>query len=438
MAVEIQAVTPDSPAARGGVQAGDKLVSINGNGIDDLLDYRFYMTDQVLKLALERRGEPFLVRVEKEEYEDLGLEFATFLMDRHRTCRNGCIFCFIDQMPKGMRDSLYFKDDDSRLSFLFGNYITLTNLTEKEIQRMIDMHISPVNISVHTTNPALRVRMMRNRFAGEALQILPRLYAAGIKMNCQLVICPGINDGEELRRSIRDLTAMHESVESIAVVPVGLTKFREGLCQLQPFDQQSAAATLDLVTRMGDENKRKLGRRIVFASDEFYLLAGRALPDAAFFEDFAQLENGVGMLSLFRDEFEEEMHALRREKLRRPRQVSVATGKAAAGMLRTLIDEAQKKWHNLDCKLYVIENQYFGERITVAGLLTATDLIAQLKGKPLGEALLISDAMLRQEDRVFLDDKTPEDVSAALEVPVCPTACNGGAFLRALLALEEE
>lgn len=433
MSVLIQSVEKKSKAYRAGLRDGDILVSINGNSIEDILDYRFYITEKKVKIGYERNGKNRFALILKQEYDDIGLGFSTYLMDKHHRCRNNCIFCFVDQMPKGMRESLYFKDDDERLSFLFGNYITLTCLSEREVERIIKMHISPINISVHTTNPELRVKMMGNRFAGDALEILNRFSEAGIKMNCQIVLCPGINDGDELKRSVSDLSALYPAVESIAVVPVGLTKFRDGLYPLRPFCKASSGAVIDMLHKMGDDNLQRFGKRLVFPSDEFYLKAERPLPDEVFFEDFAQLDNGVGMLTLFTSQFHGEMEHLTEESINHNIHFAVATGKAAAGMFEKLIDEARKKWHNLECDLYVIENEFFGENITVAGLITAKDLIGQLKGKLNCDKLLISDVMLRKNENVFLDDLSLEDVSRELNVEIISMDCEGGTFLDMLI-----
>lgn len=433
MAVIIRAVAADSPAARAGIPAESKLLSINRHEIFDVLDFRFYQNETRLKLKVEVAGKVKTYRIRKEEYEELGLGFDTYLMDEQRSCKNNCIFCFIDQMPKGMRESLYFKDDDSRLSFLFGNYITLTNITEHEIERIIKLHISPINISVHTTNPELRCQMMHNRFAGEALSVLYRLAEAGIDINCQLVLCPGYNDGEELRRSLSDLLAL-DSVRSIAAVPVGLTGHRNGLPELQPFDADTAAAVLDTIHEFGDHALYLTGSRRFFAADEFYLLAGREIPGPDFYDAFLQLENGVGMWALLLDEAktaitEAEAEALSEKK----RSVSIATGAAAAPLIKNIIDIAGEKWHNLYCNIYTIDNRFFGGHITVTGLVTGGDLIAQLKDRPLGDALLISASMLRHEGDRFLDDVTVEQVETALGLPVRVVENNGYELITALL-----
>ena len=350
------------------------------------------------------------------------------MMDQKHTCRNKCVFCFIDQMPKGMRDTLYFKDDDERLSFLFGNYVTLTNLTEREINRMIEMKISPINVSVHTTNPDLRVKMMGNRFAGKVLEILPRLAEAGIRINCQCVLCPEINDGEELRRTLSDLEALMPALESVSLVPVGITKYREGLAKLRPYTKEEADATIDLIDSFGDRFVQEYGAQTVYAADEFYLKAEQPIPPPEFYEDFSQLESGVGSLACLQEEFRfawEDAVADGVLDFAQPRRVTLATGMAACDFIRELLDGVNETCHNLTCQVIGIRNEFFGETITVAGLVTGADLIAQLKGRHLGDVLLIPSVMLRHEGDVFLDDISIEEVSRALQVPVVPSTTTG-------------
>lgn len=432
MAVIISAVEPHSKASRAKLRAGDVLLTINGHSIEDVLDYRFYTVDERLELGIKNaNGDEKKIRIRKKEYEELGLQFDTYLMDRQRSCKNRCVFCFIDQLPKGMRESLYFKDDDARLSFLFGNYITLTNLEERDVQRIIDMHISPINVSVHTTNPQLRVQMMKNPRAGEVLQYLRRLADAGILLNCQLVLCPGINDGEELQRSMRELTELIPSLQSCAAVPVGLTKYREGLAPLEAFNQKTAAAVIDQITAWGDLCLEKYGSRVFYASDEFYLQAGRELPHSDFYEDFAQIENGVGLWSSLRDDF---LASLEKEPENNTiRHISIATGTSSEKLLVFLVDELRKKWHNLTCDVYAIENDFFGHQINVSGLVTGGDLLNQLKGFDLGQELLIPRCMLRQEDEIFLDDLSLCDVQQQLSVPIRAVSNEGDELLNAML-----
>jgi len=438
LAVIIQSVTKGSAAARQGILPGETLLSINGNEIMDVLDYRFYQTNRELMLELQGTdGKTRAVPIKKREYEEIGLTFETYLMDKQQSCKNQCIFCFVDQLPKGMRKSLYFKDDDSRLSFLFGNYITLTNLSEHEIERIIKMHISPINVSVHTTNPELRVKMMKNRFAGSALSIMQRLARAGIKLNCQIVSCPGINDGEELLRSLTDMEALYPSVECIAVVPVGLTRYREGLYPLIPYTRETAAQTLVLIEQFGDRCVKEHGSRIVFAADEFYLKAGREIPPAEFYEDFDQLENGVGLLALMKDELEGALSLEQGDKTLK-RKVTVASGTSAAPFLRALLSQMRDKYPGVFIEVVGIRNDFFGGGVNVSGLVTGGDLIAQLKGRDLGDALLIPSVMLRREGDIFLDDVSTQEAEQALAVKLTPVPNDGEALFRAILGRKKE
>lgn len=417
MPVTIAGVEPGSIAERSGIRAGQRLVSIGGAPIRDVLDYRFYLTDPVLELVLEEDGaQPWSQTIRKEEYEDIGLLFDTYLMDRQRPCQNKCVFCFIDQLPPGMRESLYFKDDDSRLSFLFGNYITLTNLEEEDVDRIIRMRISPVNVSVHTTDPDLRVRMMANPKAGTSLAYLERLAGAGIRINAQLVLCPGINDGPALEKSLEDLGRLLPALQSVAVVPVGLTQYRRGLPELRPFTAESAARVIDRVEAFSEKLLQSAGERIALPADEFFLLAGRPLPDAAYYGDFNQLENGVGLVSLLRREVDEAL-----EEAWEPvkgRRVTVATGTAAAPLLEELARRVVRRYPRASVRVLAVENRCFGSGVTVAGLVTGADLIRRLEGEDLGDALLIPSVMLRRERDLFLDDLTVEDVEKAAGCPV--------------------
>ena len=435
MSVIIKSVDSKSPADKAGLKAGDTLISINKNDIMDVLDYRFYQNNAKLKIEyIDDKGKIKHKRIKKQDYEELGLNFETYLMDKQHSCLNKCVFCFIDQLPKGMRDSLYFKDDDSRLSFLFGNYITLTNITEHEIERIIKMHISPINISVHTTNPELRVKMMKNKNAGKVLSVIKRFNDAGIKINCQLVLCPGYNDGEELKRTLSDLTEL-QNAECIAAVPVGLTKYRDGLADLVPFNHRTAAETIDIIDRYGEECIKKYGSRRIYASDEFYLLAKRQMPDADYYGEFLQLENGVGLWALL---LKESTDAIAEEeyKLEQKRKISVVTGVAAYPLITEIVDKCKQKWDNLECKVYKIKNNFFGEKITVAGLVTATDIKEQLKGENLGEELLIPAVMLRKEGDMFLDSITLNELSRDLGVKITPVDNDGYSLIDALLGKE--
>lgn len=421
---KIASVDPHSPARKAGVRPGETLTHINGHPIVDVLDYKFYAYDPRLELTLtEENGGSRTLRIRKEEGEDLGLNFETYLMDRARSCANKCIFCFVDQMPPGMRDTLYFKDDDARLSFLMGNYMTLTNLSQREIQRIIDLRISPINISVHATDPELRAAMLKNPRAGECLSIMERFAKAGIEMNCQIVACPGVNDGPALARTMEDLGKLHPAVTSVAVVPVGVTKFREGLCRIEPYTKEQAAALIDQVEKFAAAFLEKQGTSLVWCSDEFYLMAGRELPEKAYYEDMDQLENGVGMLRLL---LHQAVMGLEEEEPEQTEPFSIATGLSAAPFVQEIVDNARKQCGNIKGTVYPIINRFFGETITVSGLITGTDLIEQLRGKDLGSRLLIPDNMLRAGERVFLDDVTVDQVEQALEVTVVPVPADSG------------
>lgn len=432
MSVRIESVDAGSVCEKHGIKADDVLISINGNEIMDVLDYQFYATESKLLLEIERNGKKRSVSLKKIDYEDLGLNFCTYLMDEQKPCRNKCVFCFIDQLPKGLRESLYFKDDDSRLSFLFGNYITLTNISEHEVDRIIKMHISPINISVHTTNPELRNRMMHNRFAGDSLKVLYRLAEAGTKINCQLVLCPGWNDGDELKKTLDDLTSLYPSVQSIAAVPLGMTKFRDGLEKLTPYNKDSARATVSIIEDYGDKCLKKYGTRIVYAADEFYLKAELPMPDEDYYEEYAQLDNGVGMCTLLKSEF---VQTVNEENMPYDESVnvSIATGTAAYPLLCELVDIAKKKWHNLNCKVFEIKNNFFGESITVSGLITGGDLISQLKNQDLGNTLLLPSSMFRAQGDIMLDDTSVNDIETALNVRVRITQNDGFDLLSAIL-----
>ncbi len=436
--VAITDVLPKSRAAKAGVRAGDILLSINGHEIRDVLDYRFYLTERDVTLSIHRGPDLLEFHIRKKEYDDIGLDFETPLMDKKHSCENKCVFCFIDQLPKGMRKTLYFKDDDSRLSFLHGNYITLTNLSERDIQRIIDMRISPVNVSVHTTNPELRVKMMKNRRSGEVLSYLRTLADAGITLCCQIVLCKGLNDGEELTRTMRDLAELAPAMESTSVVPAGLTKFRDGLYPLEPFTEEECAAIVKQITDFGDACKEKYGSRLFFPSDEFYLNAKLPLPDDEFYEGYMQIENGVGMLTDMKTGMEWELEDAEHlhECFQAPRTVSIATGLAAYEHIRALSERLMRKFDGLAIHVYPIENHFFGEKITVAGLLTGKDLSEQLKGKALGDCLLFPSSALRAEGDVFLDDMTPEELSSILGVLAIPCDADPAAFIGAVLGTD--
>lgn len=432
MSAVITEVARGSIAEKKNICAGDTLISINGKEIRDVLDYRFYLNESKLHLVLKSAcGKTKIVLIRKDESEDIGLEFSTYLMDKQQACKNKCIFCFIDQLPEGLRDSLYFKDDDSRLSFLFGNYVTLTNMSDEEAQRIIDMHISPVNISVHTMNPELRVKMMLNPHAGEALKYLRKFAEAGVSVNTQLVLCPGINDGEELKFSLRELFKLYPSVQSIAAVPVGLTDHRKGLYPLEPYTEKSAGEVIDIIDSLSAEFEKEQGERIAYAADEFFIKANRRIPDEEYYNGFPQLENGVGMWSLLRSEFCSALNEA--EALSLNRRATVVTGKAAYPLISELADKAMKKYNGLEIKVVAAENKLFGSMITVSGLLCGRDIEEAVKDYDLGEELIIPPNCLRSEGDMFLDNMTVKELSQRLGVPVNQNGTSGGELLSALL-----
>lgn len=431
MAVKIDGITPKSRAELAGIRSEDILISINGHTITDVLDYRFFETERELCLKLQRNGEEYIVELVKPQYAELGLEFDSYLMDKQRSCRNKCIFCFIDQLPQGMRETLYFKDDDDRLSFLFGNYITLTNIDDREISRILEMHISPINISVHTMNPELRCKMMNNRYAGDSLRHLYRLAEGGIKLNCQIVLCPGINDGEELKHSLEALYKLGESLLSVACVPVGLTRYREGLFKLTPYNKESAAAALDLIEEYGNRFSRERGSRTVFASDELYLLAERELPPIEYYEELPQIENGVGMLRNLEEEFNWALEDI--TPLTAPRRVTIPTGEAAYSFLDSMLDGLRSKCNNLTIDLIPVHNDFFGGTVDVTGLLTGVDIVKNLKGRDLGDTVLIASNMLKSGEDIFLCDMTLEQLSRELSTPAVRVENTGEALVAAIM-----
>ena len=436
--VKICGVEKNSYADKAGIKAGDSLVSISGNIIRDVLDYRFYIMDKKITVEIDRNGEMLSYPIKKkDEYDDIGLEFETYLMDKKHSCKNKCVFCFIDQNPHGMRESIYFKDDDSRLSFFFGNYVTLTNLTDEEVDRIIKMRISPVNISVHTTNPELRCRMMKNPNSGTSLRYLQKFRDGEIMMNCQIVLCKGLNDGDELRKTLSDLCSFYPYVESIAVVPAGLTAHRDGLYPLEPFTKEDSERVLDIINNQGEMNLAHIGQRLVYASDEWYLKAEKEIPTFEYYEDYPQLENGVGMIRSMSDEADEELSFLSEDgfELDTERTVSVVTGEAAFDFIKGCAEKIMKKYPKLKCNVYLAKNNFFGGSVTVAGLLTGSDMLKALEGCELGEELFISANTLRHEKDLFLDNMSIEEFSEKLGVTVTPNECNGGDFVRAILGI---
>lgn len=432
MAVKIFDVTTGSHADKAGIKKGETLLSINSNEIVDVLDYRFYQVNRKLTLEVEDEDKNVrTIEMTKGEYEEIGLEFETYLMDKQHSCRNKCIFCFIDQLPKGMRESLYFKDDDSRLSFLFGNYITLTNITEHEIDRIIKMHISPINVSVHTTNPELRCKMMNNRFAGDTLKYLKRFADAGITLNCQIVSCPGINDGDELVRTLTDLENL--GVNMTAIVPVGLTRYRENLYPLVPYNKETAGQTIDIIEKMGDECVKKHGRRIFFPGDEFYLLAEREIPSPEFYEDFSALEDGIGMIAYLTDDVGWKLEELDADESL-CHKVTIACGEGVFPYMKRIMSMINEKFPNITINTRAIKNNFFGGGINVSGLVTGGDLIDQLRGDDLGDRLIITSSMLRFENDLFLDDVSTDDVERELGVTLVPVNNNGNDLVEAVIA----
>ena len=428
----IKVVEPLSIAEELGIEPGDKLISINDNVIEDVFDYHYLVNDEELVVLIEKAdGEEWELEIEKDYEEDLGITFEQGLMDEYRSCRNKCIFCFIDQMPKGMRETLYFKDDDSRLSFLQGNYITLTNMSDHDVERMVQYHLEPINISFQTTNPELRCKMLHNRFAGDALKKVDKLYEGGIHMNGQIVLCKGVNDGEELERSIRDLTKYLPYLQSVSVVPVGLTKYRDGLYPLEPFTKEDAMKVLDIIEGWQKKIYEEYGLHFIHAGDEWYILAEREMPEEERYDGYMQLENGVGMLRLLINEFDEALADLEGDE--RKAEVSIATGKLAYPFLQKMKEKLQVKFPNVKVHLYWIRNDFFGETITVAGLITGQDLIAQLKGRELGSKLLLPCNMLRDGEEVFLDDVTLTQVKESLQVEIDIVKSSGWDFVERIL-----
>ena len=416
---KIRAVLPGSIAEELELEPGDVLLAVNDHEIEDVFDYHYYTNEDYLTVLVRKPdGEEWELEIEKEFEEDLGIEFESSLMDDYRSCRNHCIFCFIDQMPPGMRKTLYFKDDDSRLSFLQGNYVTLTNMSDHDIDRIIHYHLGPINISFQTTNPDLRCKMLHNRFAGDVFPKIRRLADAGIELNGQIVLCRDINDGAELERSISDMTSYLPALRSVSVVPVGLSKYREGLYPLKPFDAQSAGEVIDLIESWQKKIYPQYGVHFVHASDEWYLLAGRPLPEEERYDGYLQLENGVGMLRLLKEEVEETLAEVKPDVETPKRRVSIATGRLAGPFLKELGKRIETVHQNVTLQIFEIRNDFFGESITVSGLITGQDLIAQLKDQDLGDELLLPSNMIRSGERVFLDDLTIEDAEEALGIPI--------------------
>ena len=417
------------------IEPGDNILAVNDHPIEDIFDYQYLINDEYIELLVKKSdGEEWLLEIEKDYDEDLGIVFENSLMDNYKSCYNKCIFCFIDQNPKGMRDTIYFKDDDSRLSFLQGNYITLTNMKDEDIDRIINYHLAPINISVHTTNPQLRCSILNNRFAGTILERIRKFYNAGIPMNGQIVLCKGINDGEELWRSISDLMEFVPVMESLSVVPVGLSDYRDGLFHLEPFDKEDACEVIDIIEHFQKKAYEKHGIHFVQASDEWYINAGRDFPEAERYDGFVQLENGVGMVRLMKEEFEQEFSAVQGDD--REYEVSIVTGVLVYDSIKILVDRMKEKFPNVKIHLYKIINDFFGHRITVTGLLTGGDIIKQLKGKPLGQRLILPSNTLMADEPKFLDDVTLDQFIEALQVDVCIVESSGADFIHSVIGDE--
>lgn len=438
----IKKILPDSIASEMGIEAGDKLLQISGTDIEDIFDYQFLVQDDYIEVLIEKPdGEQWLLEVEKDFDEDLGIEFENGLMDDYRSCHNKCIFCFIDQMPKGMRETLYFKDDDSRLSFLQGNYVTLTNMSDYDVDRIIRYHLSPINVSFQTTNPQLRCKMLNNRFAGEALKKVDRLFEGGIMMNGQIVLCKGVNDGEELERSISDLTKYLPQLESVSVVPVGLSKYRDGLYPLEPFTKEDAKKVLQTIHKWQDKIFPEYGLHFIHASDEWYILAEEELPEADNYDGYIQYENGVGMLRMLIDEVRDAFGQVVAKGLAlqaKPGKISLATGRLAYPYIVRFANQAMALCPQREITVYEITNHFFGERITVSGLLTGADIMEQLTGKDLGETLFLPENVLRSGEEVFLDDLTVSRLQNTLQVSVDIVKSNGYELVCSLLGLDQE
>ena len=430
----ISKVYKNSIAEELGIEVGDLLISINGEPIHDIIEYRFLLSDEYLEVEIQKQNrEIYIYEIEKDYDDDLGIEFTNPIIDKAKSCRNKCVFCFIDQLPKGMRETLYFKDDDSRLSFLQGNFVTLTNMSEEDINNIIKYRISPINISVHTTNPELRKTMIKNKFAGNLYSIMQRLAEAQIQMNCQIVLCPGYNDKEELERTVSDLAKLYPYVNSAAAVPVGITKHRDHLPTLEIFNEQTASETIDQVEKLHQKYLKELGTRFIFLSDEFYVMANRKLLDYDEYEGFIQFENGVGMISKLEREIKDSLENLSKDQISKVKKVSIATGHSAYEFICDVAKYIMDKCPNVEINVHKIINNFFGDTITVSGLITATDIIDQLKDKELGETLYIPRSMLKADEEIFLDNITLEKLNEIMGIEVVPCLNEGKDFVNKIL-----
>ncbi|MDO5396867.1 MAG: DUF512 domain-containing protein [bacterium] len=432
----IEYVEPFSPAAQAGLLAGDNILKINGCDFHDILEYRYLTAEYEVEMEIRKINGEVEKVVITNDYEDLGIEFKEGLIDEAQSCHNKCIFCFIDQLPKGMRETVYFKDDDTRLSFLQGNYVTLTNMSDEEIDRLIKMRVSPINVSVHATDPELRCKMLNNRFAGKCYSILKKFSENGIMMNCQIVLCPGINDGKQLDRTIKDLEALYPYVNSVSAVPVGLTRYREGLYKLKPYTKETAAQVIEQVSEHQKRLIKKIGTRLIYLSDEFYIKAGLPLPEPESYEGFPQLENGVGLVASLKEEFDEAIKLVKRKEYSR-KSVIMATGEIVGDFISELGAMVQDA-SGIEVRVYPIKNNFFGGEVNVSGLVTGGDIIEQLKNVPKADALLIPQTMLRDDDEIFLDDTTVAQVEDALGMPLIPVLNDGYEFIEKIIGEELE
>lgn len=434
---EIKKVLPNSIAEELGIQEGDILISVNGKEIEDVFDYRYLISDEIITLLIRNKDlEEWEYEIEKDINEDIGLVFENELMDCLKSCKNKCVFCFIDQLPPSMRKTVYFKDDDWRMSFLTGNYITLTNMKEKDFERLFYYHLSPINISVHATDPEVRKKMLTNRFAGDILDKIKRIVDAGIEINCQIVLCKGLNDGEILKKSLEDLENFFPRVKSISIVPVGISKFRHNLYPLEAFEKDDAKEVINMVHKLQDYYKEKYGSYILYCADEFYITAEEEIPSIHRYEDFPQIENGVGMLALMKEEFDEyfkQLPDIIPDKI----NISIATGIAAYSFINGLVSRLMNKYSNLTVKIYPIKNDFFGDKITVSGLMTGQDLINQLKDKELGSRLLLPENAFRDNDTILLDDVYIEDLEKQFNIPIEIVGVSGKDFIKAILYEKE-
>ncbi len=430
----IKYVMPDSLAEEAGLESGDILCRINGKEFHDVLEYRFLISESEVELDVIKKDGSREDIIIENDYEDLGIEFSSGLIDDAKSCRNKCIFCFIDQLPKGMRETVYFKDDDTRLSFLQGNYVTMTNMSDDEINRMIEMRISPINISVHTTNPELRVKMLNNKNAGKIYDIMKRFANEGLCMNCQIVLCPGYNDRGELDRTISDLEALYPSVLSLSVVPVGLTRYREGLCPLKGYDRESSRKVINQVHAWQDKIYKRYGFKMVYLSDEFYIMADMPIPSAEDYEGFPQIENGVGLVASLTEEFDSAIKLIKKKQYNR--SVTIATGELAYETIKSLAEKLENLCSGLSVNVYAIKNNFFGGMVSVAGLVCGGDLIEQLSDKPKTDIIAIPSVMLRDGEDIFLDDITLDEAKERLGCEIIPINNDGYEFVETIIGEE--